>query len=78
MSRVRFPTETRNFSLFHIGQTISGAHPTSYLVGAEALFHKLRRSRCEIDRSPLSSTEVKNGEDVPPLSLGFNGILNLN
>jgi hypothetical protein len=37
-ARVRFPTGTRDFSLFHSAQTDSGVHPSSYTMGTGGSF----------------------------------------
>jgi hypothetical protein len=55
------------FSLLHSVQTDSGAHPASYPVGTVGSFPGLKRPGREVDRSPLSSAEVKKGGAIPPL-----------
>jgi hypothetical protein len=37
-SRVRFPAEAGNFSLHHLVQNDSGAHPASYPMGTRGSF----------------------------------------
>jgi hypothetical protein len=49
-------------------QTGSGAHPASYPMGTGDLSLGVNRPRREDDRSPPSSSEVKNAGAVPPLS----------
>jgi hypothetical protein len=53
-SRVRFPAGAGNFSLHHIVQNGSGAHPASYPLGIRGSF-----PGGEADHSPPSSAEVK-------------------
>jgi hypothetical protein len=48
----------REFSILHNVQTGSGAHPAYYAVGTGG----------EVDHSPPSAAEVKNGGAVPSLS----------
>jgi hypothetical protein len=52
----RIIAEGREFSVLHIVQTASGAHPASYTVGTGGCF-----SGREADYSLPSSTEIKNG-----------------
>jgi hypothetical protein len=40
MARDQFPVGVRNFSVLHIVQTGSGAHPASYAVDTETYFHR--------------------------------------
>lgn len=56
-SRVRFPHRQ---SFLHNAQTGSGAHPASYLIGTGILTGRTMMGH-EVDRSPPSSAEVKNG-----------------
>jgi hypothetical protein len=56
-SRVRFPAGAGNFSLHHLVQYGSGAHPASY---PGALSLGVKRLGHEADYSPPSSAEVKN------------------
>jgi hypothetical protein len=49
----------QHFSLFHIGQTGSGAHPASYIMGTRGSFPRGKAAECEADHSPLTSAEVK-------------------
>jgi hypothetical protein len=51
-SMVRFPAGAGNFSLLHLVQNGSGAHPASYPMGTRGSFP-------EADHSPPSSAEVK-------------------
>jgi hypothetical protein len=60
-TRIRFPTGSGNFSFRHRIQTDSGAHPASYPVGTGCSFPEVKRPGCEVDHSPPSSAEVKNG-----------------
>jgi hypothetical protein len=48
----------KKFSLFHIVQTGSGVHPTSYKMGTVGSFQGVKRQGREADHSP-TSTEVK-------------------
>jgi hypothetical protein len=59
-SRVRFPAGTGDFSLHHLVQNGSGAHPASYPIGTGGCFPEGRVQGREADPSPPSSTEVKN------------------
>jgi hypothetical protein len=43
----------------HIVQTGSGVHPTSYKMGTEGFFPKVKRQGREADHSPPTSAEVK-------------------
>jgi hypothetical protein len=49
----------QEFSPLHVIQTVSGAHPASYPMGTVGSFPGVKRTRCEADRSPPSSAEVK-------------------
>jgi hypothetical protein len=64
---VRFPTEVRDFSLFHVVQTCSGADAASYQMGTRALSLGVKWPGREADYSPPSSTKVKNGGTVYPV-----------
>jgi hypothetical protein len=65
MTGVRFPAEIRDFSLFHIIQTGSGAHPPSYPMGTRGLFPRVKQPRHEADHSSPSSAKVKNNMTLP-------------
>jgi hypothetical protein len=58
-SRVRFPARAGNFLLHHRVQNGSEAHPASYPMGNGISFPGVKRSRREVDHSPLFSAEVK-------------------
>jgi hypothetical protein len=58
---VRFPVETRDFSLLHCIQTGYGAHPVSYPMGNEGSFSKGKWQGREAGHSPPAIAEVKNG-----------------
>jgi hypothetical protein len=60
MAGVRFLAGARNFPLPHNVQTSSGA-PTALSPGVKLLGH-------EVDHSPPSTAEVKNGGAIPPIS----------
>jgi hypothetical protein len=64
MARVRFPPESRGFSVLHRVQTGVGAHPASYPMDTEECFKGVKRPRRETDYSPPSSAEAKNGGAV--------------
>jgi hypothetical protein len=72
-ARVRFP-EMQDCSLLHSVQTRSGAHPASYPMGSflsngdRGLFLGVQQPGREVDHSPPSSAEVKNGGAIPPLA----------
>jgi hypothetical protein len=54
------------FSALHVIQTGSGAHPAYYPMGTGGDFPGLKRPGSEADRSPPSSTEIKNGAAISP------------
>jgi hypothetical protein len=56
---VRVPVRA-SFSLLHVVQIGSGAHPASYLMVAGALSPEVKRLGREADHSPPTSAEVKN------------------
>jgi hypothetical protein len=58
-SRVRFPTGSGNFSLHHLVQNGSGAHPASYSMGTRGSSLGVKRPGREADHSPPSSAEVE-------------------
>jgi hypothetical protein len=61
---VRFLVRARDFSLLHSVQTGFQAYLASYLMGTGRSIPGDR----EADHSPPSSTDVKNGGAIPPLS----------
>jgi hypothetical protein len=60
---VRLSAGEINFSLLHSMQTVSGAHPVSYLMGTGVEW-----SGREANHSHQCSAEVKNGGTMPTLS----------
>jgi hypothetical protein len=54
------------FSLLHNVQIGPGVHPASYPLGTTGYF--FRDKVTEVDLSPPSSAEVRNGGVIPPLS----------
>jgi hypothetical protein len=56
-----------DFSLLHSVQTGSGTHRASYPVGIKESLTGVKRPELEIDHSPPSSAEAKNGEVISPL-----------
>jgi hypothetical protein len=76
-SRVRFPAEAGNFSLYHRVQNGPGANPESLSNGYQGLFSLgLKRQGREADHSPLSIAEVTNVwnyTSTPPVRL--NGVV---
>jgi hypothetical protein len=75
MPDFQFPVGARNSSLLNSGQTGSGAHPASYTMGTVGPFPRgkvgggrgVKQPGHEVDHSPPSSTEIKNGEAIPTL-----------
>jgi hypothetical protein len=59
-SRVQLPAGAGNFSLHHLIQNGSGAHPASYAMGTRGFSLGLKQPGLEADHSPPSSAEVKN------------------
>jgi hypothetical protein len=59
--------QVQEFSLFHVAQTGSGAHPAFNPMGTEALSLGVKRPGSEGDYSPPISAEVKNGDSTTPL-----------
>jgi hypothetical protein len=57
---VRFSVGARNFSLLHLVQTGSGAHPVSYPMGSGFFSVGVKRQGHEAEHSPPSSAEVQN------------------
>jgi hypothetical protein len=49
----------QEFSLFHVIQTGSGAHPASYPMGAGEFFPGVKRPGCEADHSSPANADVK-------------------
>jgi hypothetical protein len=79
-SRIRFSMRSLDFSidlilpaalwgffLLHNVQTGCGAHPVSYPGGSGALSRGVKRPRREVEHSPTSTTEVKNGGAITSL-----------
>jgi hypothetical protein len=58
-SRVQFPAEAGNFSLYHRVQNGSGTCLAPYPMGTGGSFPGVKRPRREADYSPISSAEVK-------------------
>jgi hypothetical protein len=58
--KVRFPAEARDFSVFHVVETSSGAHHVFSATGIVCYFAGRKRSRLEADRSRSYSVEVKS------------------
>lgn len=57
------------FSLLQSTQTGPRGNPSSHLMGTWGFSPGLKRSRPEVDHSPLSSVEVKNEYSLPPFNL---------
>jgi hypothetical protein len=53
------PGGGQEFSLLHVDQTSSGAHPASYPMGPGALSTGVKRQGREADHSPPTNAEVK-------------------
>jgi hypothetical protein len=68
---VRAPAVAGNYSLYHLVQTGSGAHPASYPMGKRSSFSlEVNWAGREADHSPPSSTEIKNAwNSTPPVRL---------
>jgi hypothetical protein len=47
------------FSLLHVAQTGSGAHPASYPMGTGSFSPEVKRPGSETDDSPSTSAEIK-------------------
>jgi hypothetical protein len=60
----QLPAGAKYCSLIHCVQIGSGAYPTSHSMGTMRSSLGIKRLGCEADRSPPSSAEVKNGEDI--------------
>jgi hypothetical protein len=57
---VEFESQSgQEFSIFHVVQTDTGAHPTSYQMGNGAISLGVKRPGREADYSPPISAEVK-------------------
>jgi hypothetical protein len=70
--RVRSSAGAGNFSLHHLVQHGSGAHPASYPMGTEGCFSGGKAAGREADHSPPSNAEVKNAwsyTSTPPIRL---------
>jgi hypothetical protein len=66
----------QEFSLLHVVQTGSWAHPASYPVGTGVLSSGVKRPEREADHSPPTNAEVKKVWiyiSTPPYA--FNGIV---
>jgi hypothetical protein len=50
---------SQEFSLLHVAETGSGAHPASYTIGNGALSPGLKRPVSEAGFSPISRAKVK-------------------
>jgi predicted heme/steroid binding protein len=61
------PATGKVFSLFHSFRTVTGTHTGPYLIGTGSSFPGLKRPGREVDRSPPSSAEVKNGGAISAL-----------
>jgi hypothetical protein len=59
-SGVWIPGVERDFYLFRKVQTVSGAHPASYLMDNWSSFPRIKRPRREFDHWSPSSPRVKN------------------
>jgi hypothetical protein len=60
--------EEEIFLLFMTSRTALGAHLTSYTMGTVGSFLGVKAAGGRnIDHSPATSAEVKNGGDLPPL-----------
>jgi hypothetical protein len=68
---LRFPARARDFPLLHSVHIGLGAHPVFCLTDIGVPTPGIWRPRREIDHSPPSSFEVKNGEAIPPLPYIF-------
>jgi hypothetical protein len=64
---VRFLAEARDLSLVCSIRTDSVAHPISYLTDTWGSFRGVKRPRREVDHSPSTTAENKNGGAIPPL-----------
>jgi hypothetical protein len=55
------PGRGQEFSLLHVIQTGSGAHPASYPMGTGGSFpgREVKQQGCEADHSPPASAEVR-------------------
>jgi hypothetical protein len=72
-SGVRFPSESRDFSLFHIVQTGSEAHPASYRVGSGFFSLEVKRQGCETDHSLPVVPRLRMCEAILPLPIRLHG-----
>jgi hypothetical protein len=68
-SQSLIPSRGSHFSLLHNAQTSFGIGTVSYSIGTgDPVVGGVKRLGHEVDRSPLSSVEVKNDGAIPPLS----------
>jgi hypothetical protein len=67
MIGVRFSSEARNLSLLHIIQSVSGSRPAFHQMETGGSFPGVKKQGREVDHSPPSNAEVKNGGAIPPL-----------
>jgi hypothetical protein len=68
---VRFPAETRDFSLLHSVKTGSVSHTASYPVGTAGCSLGLKRQ----EQEPSSSAKAKNGAAILGSSICLHGIM---
>jgi hypothetical protein len=66
---------TARFSLLHVVQTGSCAHPASYPMVPVVISSGVKRPRRKADHSPPTSAETKNGGAILPLPICLHGIL---
>jgi hypothetical protein len=57
---IRFSAGGGNFSLRHLAQTGSGAHPACYPMDTGALSLGVKRPECEAEHSSPSNADIKN------------------
>jgi hypothetical protein len=72
---VRFPVETRDFSVFHTVQTGSRAHLFSYPMGTRGSFSGIKRPRHKADHAPPYSAEVNNSGAITPHPTCLHGVV---
>ena len=60
-SEVGISAEARYFYFLQIVQTGSGAHPHSCSMGTGVLSRGVKRPVCDVDHSPPTNADVKNG-----------------
>jgi hypothetical protein len=73
---VRFLARVKDLSLTHSVQTGYGAHPAFYPINTGGSFPWVKLPGIEIDHSPPSSAEVKNGRAIYPLPRLHSTVLN--